>query len=356
MTYHDSMATTESSHSPVIRARSLTGFALLLERHGGDPAEALGCAGFSRNALDDLEAPLPLARVALLLEQAARSLPLDDFGMQLAQLQDTAVMGPLAIVVRYAANLGEACQVLARSIRYHSSGADLLLEEDTQPGIVRLRYELSLAPEVPRRQAVELSYAWFYRLLNMLSGQVGDDWRILFRHQDGLTAAAYRQHFNCLVCLGQSVDAICFPQALLQVPIDPENQQLRALAERYAANVVRRHSLDIDQQVVALASRQLASGGATLERIAKQLGMHPRTLQRRLREQDLYFDQLLDQLKKSRAEEYLGYATIPIPEIAALVGYSEPSPFFRACRRWFSVTPRAYRARLKTPPATEDGA
>ncbi len=353
MTYHDSMATTDLSPSPVIRARALTGFALLLERHGGDPAEALRRVGFAQNALDDLEAPLPMARVALLLEQAARSLPLDDFGMQLAQLQDTAVMGPLAIVVRYAANLGEACQVIARSIRYHSSGAVLLLEEDTQPGFVRLRYDLSLPSEVPRRQAIELSYAWFYRLLKMLSGQTGENWRLLFRHPQGLLVDSYRQHFACPVSLGQSVDALCFPQALLQCPIDPENQQLRVLAERYAANVVRRHALDIDQQVVALASRQLASGGATIERIAKQLGMHPRTLQRRLREQGLCFEQLLDQLKKSRAEEYLAYAAIPIPEIAALVGYSEPSPFFRACRRWFGVTPRAYRAGLNAEPSTQ---
>lgn len=347
--------TDDRVRSLVIRARAVTGFEELVTKLGGNPARLLRKAGFTTDALRDLETPLPLARMAVLLDQVARDLDAPDFGLQLAKFQDISVLGPIAMIVRFSPTLGEALQAIARSMPYHSSGASLLMTEDIDPAYVCLRYELMLDADVPRRQAVELSYATSYQFLRMSSGSSGKDWRLLFRHASGLSRARYRKHFDAEVHLGQPIDAICFPKTLLAVPIDQENRALRQLAERFVNNVVRRHSLDISQQVLALAGKQLAAGGATIKRIAQQLGMHPRTLQRRLQEQNLYFDTLIDQLKKARAEEYLGYGAVPIPEVALLVGYSEPSPFFRACKRWFGMTPLAYRECLANRSA-EGGA
>ncbi len=137
-----------------------------------------------------------------------------------------------------------------------------------------------------------------------------------------------------------------FPTRLLAVPIDAGSRELQAAAERYVSNLIRRFPLDIGQQVEALAERQLAVGGSGIDRIAAQLGMHRRTLQRRLEVQGLYFEDIVDLVRRKRADQLLPHAAIPLTEICQLLGYAEQSSFNRACRRWYGDTPLATRQRL----------
>jgi AraC-like DNA-binding protein len=71
--------------------------------------------------------------------------------------------------------------------------------------------------------------------------------------------------------------------------------------------------------------------------------MHTRTLQRRLGEQGLFFEDIVDDVRRSRAEEYMRYGVIPLAEIAGLLGYSDQSSLNRSCVRWFGRTPAQLR-------------
>jgi AraC-like DNA-binding protein len=79
--------------------------------------------------------------------------------------------------------------------------------------------------------------------------------------------------------------------------------------------------------------------------VARQLAMSGRTLQRRLAAEGVSYQQLLDDTRKEAAGRLLIESTLAIAEVAYLVGYSEPAPFHRAFRRWYGVTPEAFRNR-----------
>ena len=79
--------------------------------------------------------------------------------------------------------------------------------------------------------------------------------------------------------------------------------------------------------------------------LARRLGMSECTLQRRLRSEGTSFAGLLDELRLDLARQYLGDNRLAIYEVAYLLGYSEPSAFNRAFRRWTGQTPREYRQR-----------
>jgi AraC-like DNA-binding protein len=68
-----------------------------------------------------------------------------------------------------------------------------------------------------------------------------------------------------------------------------------------------------------------------------------RTLQRRLEEAGCSYQDLLEQTRRDAAEKYLSDRSLPIAEVAFLLGYSEPSAFHRAFKRWKKVTPQAFR-------------
>ncbi len=74
--------------------------------------------------------------------------------------------------------------------------------------------------------------------------------------------------------------------------------------------------------------------------------MHPRTLQRRVREEGTTFEAIKDGVRRGLAQRYLSQPDLPLTQITALLGYSEQSAFGRSCRRWFGVTPRQERTRL----------
>ena len=71
--------------------------------------------------------------------------------------------------------------------------------------------------------------------------------------------------------------------------------------------------------------------------------MSGRTLQRRLAAQGVSYQLLLDDARKEAAGRYISDPALAICEIAYLVGYSEPAPFHRAFKRWYGMTPDAFR-------------
>jgi AraC-like DNA-binding protein len=87
----------------------------------------------------------------------------------------------------------------------------------------------------------------------------------------------------------------------------------------------------------------LAGSTVTLPRIANQLSLSARSLQRRLQEQSSSFEQIAEHVRRHRAHELLSQTQIPLTQIVSALGYTESSTFNRSCQRWFSVTPLEYR-------------
>ena len=88
---------------------------------------------------------------------------------------------------------------------------------------------------------------------------------------------------------------------------------------------------------------QLASGPPSLEGVARKLAMSPRTLQRRLRDHELSYADLLDSTRAAAAKSYLTDQQISVAELAYLLGFSEQSSFNHAFKRWTGQAPSEYR-------------
>ncbi|MEE9265906.1 MAG: helix-turn-helix transcriptional regulator, partial [Gammaproteobacteria bacterium] len=97
-------------------------------------------------------------------------------------------------------------------------------------------------------------------------------------------------------------------------------------------------------QVRARLTEQLSSGHATQNSVADALHMSLRTLQRRLNDEGTSYKGLLDETRRELAAHYMAETHRSINEITYLLGFSEPSNFSRAFRRWTGKSPSAYRA------------
>ncbi len=125
------------------------------------------------------------------------------------------------------------------------------------------------------------------------------------------------------------------PQFLLPVNIERHAESLLAARPE--------PTLSTADRVRRIVAGALAEGEVTLAGVASMLKMSERSLQRRLADEGLKFDALLDEIRRDLALRYLADPKIAIAEVAYLLGYSEPSPFHRAFKRWTGKTPTEAR-------------
>jgi AraC-like DNA-binding protein len=237
--------------------------------------------------------------------------------------------------------------LVARNLPYHVARTSLKMEDGPQAGQSWLRYSLPSEVGSGYRQTVEMCCLLAVKAMRMLSGEAGHDWRVIFAHPPGTTAARYQELFECAVEFRQAGHGVIFPQALLEHPINGSNPKICAEAERFVRHLILRNPLDLVCQIEELIARQLSAGGCSLADIARQLSMHERTLQRRLDDQQIGFIEILERVRQQQAREYLRQAALPLPEVAILLGYSEQRSLSRACQRWFGSTPAALRRALQ---------
>ncbi len=114
-----------------------------------------------------------------------------------------------------------------------------------------------------------------------------------------------------------------------------------------------RSRIDLAGRVRRAVTDTLSQGVPTLSAIASELGVGPRTLQRRLSASGHSFQGIVDMARKDLAQRLLQETELCLAEIAFLTGFSEQSGFTRAFKRWAGQTPRSYRPETSSARQSE---
>jgi AraC-like DNA-binding protein len=133
----------------------------------------------------------------------------------------------------------------------------------------------------------------------------------------------------------------------MSAPLPTFNPMLAELHERFAGDYLRHFDhAQTSYRAREVIIRKLPDGEPRRDEIASELCLSERTLQRRLQEEATSFVQLLDNTRRELAEQYLGRLQLSLAHAAYLLGFADQRSFFRACKRWFNVSPGQYRSRL----------
>ncbi len=171
---------------------------------------------------------------------------------------------------------------------------------------------------------------------------------IALEHPVGAPAGEYERIYGCPVTLGAAETRIGFDRALLEYPIWHAEPRLLRLHEQVAsAQLDELRRMDLASAVRSAIAETLEGGTTSLESVAARLDVPPRRLRGELAEAGTSFQQILDDHRSRLARRLLARTDESIEEIAYLAGFSEPSTFYRAFRRWTDETPAEYRRRKR---------
>ncbi|MEZ4233315.1 MAG: AraC family transcriptional regulator ligand-binding domain-containing protein [Polyangiaceae bacterium] len=167
---------------------------------------------------------------------------------------------------------------------------------------------------------------------------------VSFRQACPADAGEHRRHFGCRVRFEAGIDALHLSERVLATQTRLGDEGLSAFL---LSQLDELHAQRAERSLVAGVRRAvtdaLCDGVPRKGRIARQLGMSERTLQRHLAEGGRSFQALVDEVRREVAEQLLVTTTHSLSEVAFLTGFSEQSAFQRAFKRWTGRTPLAFR-------------
>jgi AraC-like DNA-binding protein len=172
---------------------------------------------------------------------------------------------------------------------------------------------------------------------------------VRFTHDPPRDARRHEALCGAPVLFRQSYSGCVFPAALLSVPVVGHDSERNAALALQAEQMLQRmpQRANFSRRVQELIGAELRGGNPSVDNIAAKLGMHPKTLSRRLKTEGTSHQELLDQLRYRRAEHYLRQMDLRISEVAWALGYADASSFNKAFKRWTGTVPHAFRQRLE---------
>jgi AraC-like DNA-binding protein len=334
--------------STMVRVEALRSYPEVVAALGGNPNAMLARVNIDPATLDRPNSTLSYRSLVNLLELTASELGCPDFGMRLAARQDGAkVLGPLEVAMKNSRTLGDAFAYCAEHIQAYSPATQIRMESggggECRP---LMRFEIVIGRLPHQRQAVEHAQLLTHHAAHALSNGRSHAREVWFVHEPLAATAIYRRHFGVPVRFGQPFNALFFKAEDLEHEILGRDPQLYELASSFIDSKFPATSQVMSSQVRAVVARLLAVGRCTHEEVTASLGIHPRTLQRRLRQEGVSFEAIKDEVRRDIALRYLRQPGVSLTRVAAMVGYSEPSVLSRSCNRWFATSPRQLRKEL----------
>lgn len=334
-------------HHSVVRAGALAGFEELVRRAGADPARILQAGALREDDLGDPDRYISHRGAILVVEEAARVLGMADFGLRLCASQDLSFMGVLALVMQSAPTVREGMLLGCKYSHYHAPGLVFRIFQDLEDGFECVEV-FERGNDLPvSAQAAEHAVGHLCRMMALLSDNKLRPSAILLRHAPVGSARQYLQHLGLQPRFNAAFNGIRMDPLGWRQALPGHNRLLGQVAQRFLLGVMPAADLTLVARAEEAARGLMRVGTADLNRVAQALGLHPRTLQRRLRAEGVRFDELLDTQRKAWAGELMAQPALPLADVAQLLGFADQSVLTRACQRWFGATPRRLRTRAR---------
>ncbi|MFC2995920.1 AraC family transcriptional regulator [Acinetobacter sichuanensis] len=315
----------------------------ILEEHGIEPWAFFRQFDIEQSDFKQNLKPLPLQVHGKVLQLAREMLQCDHLGLLMGKKASLANTGPLRFLVLNAATLRDALQSLFHYGQLWYKGLFLSIKEEQGYAGIQMRIE----GDAPDKE--QLQTAYLVATVSIMEMVLGKSWHptlVRISYPKPKSAHLYEKLFGCPVWFGQSQHELLFPQKELDQQRSGHDNQLDDFLRTHLTALHDHKKNDLQIQVCQMIEELLPHGDCSIDRVSEYFSVHRFTLYRYLSQQNTSFEILLEQTRKNKAKQLLENSEMTILEIAQLLGYEAQGNFSRAFKRWYGISPRAWRKQL----------
>ncbi len=287
---------------------------------------------------------LSLEQTQIIWQQAEKLSNHDHFGLIMGQAFRPSYFHVVAYLAMTSANLKQAYLHFLKFFPLISEAANLSLHYEGKQACIVFTPQIDQTPFSRHQYESALTL-----ILTFTRWLIGNDTfsptNVMFEHPQGTDLTLYQKTFSVIPKFNQAKTCIYIPAKALEHELVDSDTDLNRLHLEHANSLLARHLNRSWQEVTRMTIMQLGIPDISKQGVAQQLNISPRTLQRRLKEEDIHFQSLLDEMKKELSLKQITETDIPFKRIANELGFAEASTFYRAIKRWFNTTPQTLRQR-----------
>lgn len=306
--------------------------------------------GIPPEALLDYREPVTVAQHLQVIRNALSCAGRPDWYFTWGRRMAEHFHGPITAAWLSAPTLGDGLDTFLKFIPsrvpYHRWSGSITADEFA----CEVRELVDLGPV--RVSLVEIPLLVMHEYVRTIRPGPLDGARVELAYPPPEHAAVYPQWYGCTVRFDAGRNALVIPRSWRAVPnMGHDEATWTTSLGRCEALCATSEDRDTLTRVRRLLfdhfDQQGGHGGIpSLEQVAQQLHLSPRTVIRHLRSVDMSYQAVVDGVQQQRARELLANPALRIQDIAIELGYQDPNSFARSFKRWFQQTPGEYRKRL----------
>ncbi|MGK0290150.1 MAG: AraC-like DNA-binding protein [bacterium] len=263
-------------------------------------------------------------------------------GLHVGEMVDQKMMHLIGHLIRNSPDIHQAILQWIRYSRLLSETAEIRLEHHNS------KVHLIYYNKIPKYRTVQKNE--YYQVLAVTYARKFAQIEfspdiVYFQHDQPEYIQEYERIFQCPLEFNHAQNFIIFDSKFLSSPIRDPNPYVYEVLSQHAEKLLDEvtQSESIQHQVSKLILEHLSRGTVDIELISGEMGVSRRTLHRKLKQEGTSFQNLLEDNRKTLSMMYLKQEDTSITEIAFLLGFSEPSSFYHAFKRWYGKNPGEYR-------------
>lgn len=315
---------------------------------GLDRAAVLAELDLAASVIDDPDGRVPITKLHTLWDRLLARAPSTADAQFTGNPYTPGEYGLVGFVVMTSATVDEALGHFVRYIGLWTDEPLFTRDGATVRAVRRHRF-----PDcVGLRMATESAFIEIVHGARLLTRAHTVPRAVQFAHRAPADTAAHAAFFGCEVRFDAPANELEFHAEDLALPLPLADPQLGAFLRDAANRALARREVDttsVIEQARTIITEDLSRSVPSIEDVARKLAISARTLRRRFAEHGTSFRELLDETRAHLARGYVCNRTIPLAEVAFLLGFSEPSTFHRAFKRWTQTTPVEWRERATAP-------
>jgi len=325
----------------------------LLRKFGVEPNGVLASAGLAQNALDSPENTIPYKAMGLLAEIAAERTGCAHFGLEIGKLIGISSLGAIGELMRNAPTIGTALTDFATHHHRNSHGGVVyLFVHDSEAFLGYAVYEPGVVGHNVICDGAALAACNF---IKELAGKENAELlQVMLSRPTPPHLEPYQEAFKIRMQFDSAHTAVVMPRRLLDHAVYGADKTLRTQLEMELESVFHSGEADILTRLRRILRVGLLRGKHSVADVSAQMGMSSRTLQRRLNESGVGFQEALDSTRFEFAQQLLANTRLSVGEIAGVIGYADPSNLTRQFVHWSGKAPNEWRINRTTRSANRE--